>query len=1630
MIKVIIFSFFSFIFINLSFAQNYSWITPGKTYLKMYLADDGIYRISSTDFTNAGIVLNTVDPRTLKVFNKGNQIPVFFSGESDGTFDAPDYFDFYGVRNYGGLTQIYDQNNNPSYTTNEYFNTYSDTNIYWVEWGGSNGLRYTVPSYTATNNFSNPYFYDLLHLEKDKFYYQGENISSNDYRFLNTEKFKGEGWYWTSLSNTQTSTDTFSLPLLYTVPQTVTLKLFAYTTKRNSSLLNEHVVQVKINGNLLTTIYVNDINRIDTTLSFSSSILSNSTVNNVSLNFATVADPATGQISNLYIDYFDISYPKLLKFSSEKVSANLGGVDTTSKIFSFSGYNSANPVNIYDVTNNLKIASVTNVLDTLKFTGNSNGNFLIVNNNVTKKPFRIKQRSVPNLVSSSNGADYLLIYNNLYSSQAEQLRAYRESHDNFRSVKAEIEDIYDIFNYGLESPKAVKNFTKHVYDNWQAPKIGYICLFGRGSLDPKKIKSSSVYDNQIPVYGYPPSDGYYSNMNIGSFFYYDMVSIGRLPVYNSSEAQSVVDKIISYEAQSEGLWSKTYTYITGGGTTSEQNQHQSKSNSEISTYISSPSLSGEVHKIYRTDVSGSTTFNIRDSIVHDLDRGVGFVNFRGHAGSHDWEVAMNDPNTLNNGSKLPIILSLTCFTGENALADYRGFGERFINLSNKGAIAFVGTTGWSYSQQGNDFGTHIVNSLKFDTTRRAGDLVKYANKKMSVDSFSFNVRHTINCYSLLGDPASTLKISKRPEFSITNSDYKLSNDFPVINDNVVLSIYPKNYGLFADSCKIRFQLKKDNQNYITKDTVRRNIAQNDSVNFTFTIDSLGTYSVEVTLDYDNYHPLENKTNNSITVLLPVKNTSFVPLKPVYSQTISTDSVELTGINPQISYTENTVKVLVQMDTSSAFNSPLKRIFINQNVSGVTTKFITDIPVRTNNRIYFWRTNSIINNDSSGWTKTQNFIYKNSALSKSDIDEKDAPAPSSSKSISVFKNNNSQYSPTDFYNTQYDANGIRLNESSANLFVRSYGSNAEEASYFSIGSQTIYIDGGLNTGLNLVKVKKLTGSILQFKNVKMNSSSSSDSIVTFLNTFDTTHYLMLLNAAYTPGSFTLNSAAKTKLKSFGSIYCDSITLIGYFHTWSLIGYLGATNAQVNESYNSCNSLINGNPSCDHWSESISTRNITVRKTSGTVSSIAGPAQSWTDFSWDHTLNPNSNISFDIYGIDNFNAQTLLLSNVTTNANTSLSSISAFQYPKLNFVAKINIDTTIGNVSSLLNSVTVNYFPPSELVYDYNTINYTSSYLFGDDFKFSYTYSNAGFYDLPGVITNVYKKSISNSNLILSDTSSSPVSTGSSKKYTNKFIIPVFRDSMKVFVEFKPKGQYNDNLSYNNIMGFSLKTAGFDDNPVVKIYSDGQLLKGGEFVKQKPEIKIDVSNTDFASSDSKSAGSVFSLRLNNNNVSEIVKGNSNNSKKSNLKDNSALNYSKNSDGSVLFHPELKKGKNTLSVTFLNSSNNPDSVQLDVIVSDELLLKDLYNYPNPMSNETNFMFELGGSEVIEKLKLKIYTVSGKLIKELDYPVVVGFNQFPWDGKDNDGDLVANGTYLYKLVAEGDLSTETQVQKLVILR
>ncbi|MBX7043040.1 MAG: hypothetical protein K1X85_09065 [Ignavibacteria bacterium] len=1601
-------------------AQNFNWITPNKTYLKIYIADDGMYRLKKSDFTSAGVT-TAFDPRTLKLYNMGIQLPVYFQGEQDGVFNDNDFIDFFGKRNYGGETISRNSTNGVAYTTDEYYNPYSDTNVYWIDWGGANGIRIKDYNYPVSGQFEPQYAPELIHFESDQIYSLGENTGSSDYRYLTTEKFTGEGWYWTLLYSGQSVNRIFDLPQLFAgTGANASLRVFAYPQNKNVAIENEHSLELIVNGVAVDTLYSNDFQRFDTTVSFPSALLTG-TQNNITVRYKS----AQGFGGAVYFDLFELGYPKAFRFSDNRYSASLGLSDTTARNFRISGFSSGNPVFIYDVVNNLRITGNTVSADTLKFSGRQNARLEIVNDTLRRSPVRIKSKQVPDLVSSGNGADYLIVYNRLFESQAEQLRAYRQTSDGFRTFKAEIEDIYDIFGYGMEGPLALRYFVKHVYENWQQPRVGYLTLFGRGSLDPKKNKSNSAFhQNLVPVYGNPPSDGYFVNFNMGTFFYYNQVAVGRIPAYYTAEAQTMVDKIIAYEGERHGDWNKTFTFITGGGTPYEQYYHQQKSNFEAFVYVEPTPLSSFPAKVYRSDTSGTVTFNYADSIRKTIDRGTLFVNFRGHAGSHDWEVGMSDPDVLQNGNKLPIVLSLTCFTGESSYGDFRGFGEKFVYLLGKGAIGFVGTTGWSFGDIGNTYGTYILQSIKRDSVRRLGDLTRIAGKSMSGDSTSFSTTHTVNCYGLLGDPAAKLRMPKTPEFEIKESDFMLASETVLPGERQTLTITPKNFGLYADTCVIRFELRTSGSLVLSKDTVYRGFKYRDTIIYSFPVDSSDIYTMTVTLDKTNRFNEEDETNNSATITIPVKTTVFQALGPVNNSLVYGDSVELSGLNPNLP-PGYSLRVFAELDTTMNFNSPLKQTFVNNSPTGHSTKFKTVLQSKVNGTLYHWRTSSIVNGDSSGWSSAQTFIYSgplSAGITK--VQSEEDRFINAQIDASIAKTRKIQFPQKDLFNTVSTDNGIMLAEKPAGLYVRSYGSNGEEASYFSVADNNVYIDGGENAGLNALKVKRLTGEVQQFLNLRFTSAQSSDSLLNYLNTFDSTHYLMLLNAAYFPGGTYLSSAVRARLRQFGSTKCDSIGLISYFHTWSFIGYPGAPQSEVSEMFDPCCRPAPNCVSCDHWTESISQKSVTVRKQSGTVQNIVGPASSWTDFSWEQSLPPNTSIIFDVIGLRPDGTDSLLMQGLSNNKFNQLSQINAAEFPRLNLVANLIIDIASNSSSPVLKGLFVNFAPAAELLIE------RSSLVIGNQDKkdnltsFSFRFSNAGYVFINETAVEVFRNVISDTSRILADTVKRILKMDSSLTYAGNFTDNSGSAVTKYIFRVMPGNSAGEFYLFNNTAEYSSGTiAGSQFQNSYALLIDGKEIKGGEIVEAAPEARL-VRKGAAVTEDT---DGLTSLKI-------FVNG-----KEANLSD--ALQrigddgrgiFSNSNPGSgdiASFTPKLKEGNNRISI-LLTSGTETDSLVYEVTASGSDEEFELQNYPNPMRERTSFMFSIGSEFDNLQAEIRIYTTSGRTIRKIPFTVQPGMNVIEWDGRDDDGDNVANGTYLYRLVSRESENRFAETRKLVVLR
>lgn len=136
------------------------------------------------------------------------------------------------------------------------------------------------------------------------------------------------------------------------------------------------------------------------------------------------------------------------------------------------------------------------------------------------------------------------------------------------------------------------------------------------------------------------------------------------------------------------------------------------------------------------------------------------------------------------------------------------------------------------------------------------------------------------------------------------------------------------------------------------------------------------------------------------------------------------------------------------------------------------------------------------------------------------------------------------------------------------------------------------------------------------------------------------------------------------------------------------------------------------------------------------------------------------------------------------------------------------------------------------------------------------------------------------------------------------------------------------------------------------------------------------------------------------------------------------------------DLTSGKHTLSFKIWDVNNNSSTTRIEFIVQEdsELKLDHVLNYPNPFTTNTEFFFEHNQCCVNLEAQIQIFTVTGRLVKTINKAInTVGYRTepMPWDGKDDFGDQLAKGVYVYHLkVRTQDGKTAEKLEKLVLLR
>jgi hypothetical protein len=316
----------------------------------------------------------------------------------------------------------------------------------------------------------------------------------------------------------------------------------------------------------------------------------------------------------------------------------------------------------------------------------------------------------------------------------------------------DLEDIYDEFNFGIESPYAIQDFLSYAYNNWNGPPQ-YVVLAGEGTLD--YLDNLGYGDNHIPPvlvstpYGLYPSDNTLADA-VGADGLAD-IPIGRLPASTPVELEMLITKIISYESSPSNGWQGQVILLAdntdpGGDFPADSDDLAALIPAQFTT-----------DKIYLSDKSLSVA---RQELIDGFNNGTAFMNYIGHAGPDRFAteglLKLTDLGALTNGGKLPLITTFTCYVGRFEIPGYDSIGEALVLDADGGAIAVWAPTGLSINNEAKALGASIFESIFQNGEDVIGDAIMFALQEFEAGSHTFSL-HEI--YTLFGDPALRLKLN-------------------------------------------------------------------------------------------------------------------------------------------------------------------------------------------------------------------------------------------------------------------------------------------------------------------------------------------------------------------------------------------------------------------------------------------------------------------------------------------------------------------------------------------------------------------------------------------------------------------------------------------------------------------------------------------------------------------------------------------------------------------------------------------------------------------------------------------------------------------------------------------------------
>jgi len=751
---------------------------------KILVNESGIYAITPRILEKAGMNPYNIDPRKFRMTSKGRDVPIYVRGESDGRFGARDYVKFYGE----------------SHSQSEYTNT----NIYWLSWQDKPGARMVEEDAS------------LLETRREEYripeqgYRHKLRFELDNGRF---QRYTGDDdivWFWMRLNTPGLSQIPFELRDVSDSLETGSVRVMLYgsgkTTRSMEVFLNAgfSLGEISWSGQERYLLEKSDI----------PNYVFNDDANAIGIYYSP--DEMQDSAEQVLFDWMEVeywrdyrAYDDYLEFSNPQ-NQGYGMYQFEIEGFSDPG------IELYKLTSDGAAQAISRLTDGY-IEGKKGGYNLIFQDEVVQPTRyialtsdRVKTPVVraslisDDLQSTANGADYIVITHGDFYDSALTLAKFR-SDQGMRTKVVDVESIYDEFSYGIFDPGAIREFIRYAFHNWQRPAPAYVLLLGDASWWYKRDESfvlSYTYNSKVgdpgSEWGPTASDDYF--VCVSGDDPLPELAIGRIPAKTSEEAQVAVEKIIEYERSPEpGAWRDSLLFLSGRQPEEPHFIFERKAEEFIEAYISPDYNISRINTNPDSPHSGDTS-----DLLSAINEGSSFVRFAGHGGGSVWSdddlLMLEDIPLMENGGRLPFIVSWTCFTAWFDNPYTNCLAEDLLFLKGGGAVALFGSTGLGLLYADLYLEEEMYNALFRKNKRvigqaiaeaKASFLTRFAGRRDYMDLAA--------TYTLIGDPATRLilpaannQTSPLPDLAILPSEVLLTPR--ETGDSYAISVPVRNIG--------------------------------------------------------------------------------------------------------------------------------------------------------------------------------------------------------------------------------------------------------------------------------------------------------------------------------------------------------------------------------------------------------------------------------------------------------------------------------------------------------------------------------------------------------------------------------------------------------------------------------------------------------------------------------------------------------------------------------------------------------------------------------------------------------------------------------------------------------------------